>query len=81
MNRYNWVGKKYGNSDSALSPEGEWVKYSDARELEGDVKFLLNFAPKDCPEGLDPTFYHTGSYRGDKQLQDRIDQLRKGESE
>lgn len=41
-----------------------------------DARFLLSFAPKDCPEGLDPTLYHTLTYEGDKKLQDRIDSLR-----
>jgi hypothetical protein len=45
-------------------------------ELEEAVKLLLSFAPKDCPEGLDPTFYHTLTYAGDRELQDRIDTIR-----
>jgi len=45
-------------------------------ELAADVRFLLNFAPMDCPKSLDPTCYHTLSYDGDKKLQDRIDKIR-----
>ena len=40
-----------------------------------DLRLLLSFAPKGCPEGLDPTFYHTLTYKGDKKIQDRIDAL------
>ena len=40
------------------------------------IKLLLSFAPKDCPEGLDPTFYFTLTYAGDKEIQDRIDGIR-----
>jgi hypothetical protein len=48
-------------------------------ELAADVKFLLLFAPDDCPRGLDPTFYRTLTYDGDKKLQDRVEAIRKRE--
>ena len=56
-------------------------KYTDPLEerihqLEDSIRFLLSFAPTDCPSGLDPTFYHTLSYEGDKALQDRIDNIK-----
>lgn len=41
-----------------------------------DVKLLLSFCPKDCPEGLDPTFYHSLSYERDKEMQNRIDGIK-----
>ena len=41
-----------------------------------DLRLLLSFAPEDCPEGLDPTFYHTLTYEGDRALQDRVDAVR-----
>jgi len=44
--------------------------------LEEDVKFLLSFAPDKPPEGLDPTFYHTLTYKGDLELWDRIKKMR-----
>ena len=45
-------------------------------ELEAYCKFLLGFAPKDVPDNLDPTFYHTLTYEGDCQLQERVDKIR-----
>jgi len=41
-----------------------------------DLRLLLSFAPKDVPEGLDPTFYHTLSYDGDAKLQKDIDRIK-----
>ena len=41
-----------------------------------DLQVLLSFAPKDVPEGLDPTFYHTLTYDGDATLQASIDRVR-----
>ncbi len=44
--------------------------------LKADCRFLLGFAPKDVPTKLDPTFYHTLTYEGDVQLQERVDRIR-----
>ena len=43
--------------------------------LETGIKFLLSFAPDKPPKGLDPTFYHTGTYEGDLELWNRIDSI------
>jgi len=59
----------------ALEAENERLtKQLSARDEA--IKLLLSFAPKDCPEGLDPTFYFTLTYAGDKEIQDRIDGIR-----
>ena len=44
---------------------------------QSDLALLLSFAPKDTPEGLFPTFYHTLTYEGDKAITDRLAELRK----
>lgn len=37
---------------------------------DDEVALVLNLLPKgDIPKGLDPTFYHTLTYAGDKALQ------------
>lgn len=42
-----------------------------------DIKYLLSFAPNDpTPEGLDPTFYHTLTYEGDKKIESRVSKIR-----
>ena len=56
-------------AEQSATGQCEWVSVEDA-------KLLLSFAPKDCPKGLGPTFYHTLSYEGDKELQVRIDRIR-----
>ena len=48
----------------------------DIEALRDDCKFLLSWAPKDCPKSLDPTFYFTLSYEGDLGLQERVDKIR-----
>ena len=46
-------------------------------KLKQDIKFLLSFAPVDePPKGLDPTFYHTLSYKGDLALWERIEGIK-----
>lgn len=54
------------------------------RSMEGysivkdeDVRLMLSFAPSGAvPEGLDPTFYHTLTYAGDFELQEKINRIR-----
>ena len=73
-------------------PDGGWVDRKDYQSLLDenarlkaqsipvaldDIKLLLSFAPKDCPEGLDPTFYNTLTYEGDRSIQDRIEAIQK----
>jgi len=49
----------------------------NTEKLENDIKFLLSFAPKNKPpEGLDPTFYHTLTYKGDLKLWERIERIK-----
>lgn len=48
----------------------------DLEQARRDIMFLLSFAPKDVPDGLDPTFYFTLSYEGDKALHARIAEIR-----
>lgn len=49
-------------------------------QLKEDIEFLLSFspcdAPEDVPEGLNPMFYFTGTYEGDKELAERIAEIR-----
>lgn len=43
------------------------------------VQYLLAFVPpwaKDVPDGLDPTFYGTGSADGDRAVKARVDEIR-----
>jgi len=48
------------------------------KKLKDDLKFAMSFAPKEkATKGLDPTFYFTSTYEGDKRLDDRLDQIRK----
>jgi len=56
------------------------VKHEDRiSKLKEDCRFLLSFAPKgNTPKGLCPTFYHTGMYEGDCELQTRCDAIRSG---
>ena len=46
---------------------------------EEDVRLLLSFCPTDLPEevpeGLDPTFYYTGSYEGDLKIAERLKRI------
>lgn len=39
------------------------------------LKYLTDWT-KEIPEGLDPTFYHTGSYEGDLESKKQIDDVR-----
>lgn len=39
------------------------------------LKYLTDWT-KEIPAGLDPTFYHTGSYEGDLELKEQIDEIR-----
>lgn len=49
----------------------------NTEKLKGDIKFLLSFAPNDKPpEGLDPTFYHTLTHKGDLKLWERIESIK-----
>ena len=42
-----------------------------------EINIILNLLPKgNIPKGLDPTFYHTLTYDGDKKLQAQVDKLR-----
>jgi hypothetical protein len=49
---------------------------SERDRLRADREFLLSWAPKNCPKGLDPTFYFTMNYEDDAKLQERIDLIR-----
>lgn len=51
----------------------DYIAELESRKVtDDDILFLLSFAPKDCPKGLDATL----SYEGDKVLQERIDRIR-----
>lgn len=53
-----------------------WIM-DNTEKLKQDIKFLLSFAPKnEPPEGLDPTFYNTLTYKGDLSLWERIENIR-----
>jgi len=71
------LGKKPQSFDCE---ECDWEKndpiYQLVAKLESHIRFLLSFAPKSCPRGLDATFYHTLSYKGDVELQQKIDAIR-----
>ena len=54
----------------------KWQFAEENERLREDCKFLLSFAPKDAVPELDPTFYRTGTYGGDLQLQQRIDGIK-----
>jgi hypothetical protein len=44
-----------------------------------DIQFLLSLAPEwtdTVEEGLDPTFYGTGSYKNDLIIKERIDRIK-----
>ncbi len=48
------------------------------KDLESDVRFLLSFAPQEVPGAwLDPTFYHTGTWKGDRVQYDRVEEIKK----
>jgi len=48
----------------------------DTEQLHEDLKYLLSFAPAQCPseviEGLSPMFYITNTYDGDVEIAQRI---------
>ena len=48
----------------------------DTEQLQEDLKYLLSFAPAQCPdevvEGLGAMFYITASYKGDVEIAQRI---------
>lgn len=42
-----------------------------------DVKFLLSFCPEgETPKGLDPMFYFSLTYEGDKEIEKRLIRIR-----
>lgn len=49
------------------------------KEIQEDIKFLLSLVPewakKEVPEGLDPTFYGTLTEEGDNEIKKRIDEI------
>jgi hypothetical protein len=50
-------------------------------KLEEDVKYLLGivdyYFKRIVPKGLDPTAYVTLTYEGDKEISDRIEEIRR----
>jgi hypothetical protein len=58
-----------------LEEENERLRDKN-KKLVSDLKFAMSFAPKEkATKGLDPTFYFTLSYEGDKKLDERIEQI------
>lgn len=58
----------------------EWLESRCAILIDEDSEYIYSFMPewvKEQPEGLDPTFYGTGSSGGDRQVKERIKQLLK----
>ena len=52
------------------------------KELEEGIQFLLSFMPNTIvTKGLDPTFYYTGTYEGDLDIQNRIELLKGGSND
>jgi len=75
----NVRGHVMGNVEGSVEGSIKGRKWQFAEEnerLREDCKFLLSFAPKDAVPELDPTFYRTGTYGGDLQLQQRIDGIK-----
>jgi len=53
----------------------EWLESNCALLLEKDSEYIYSFMPpwvKEQPEGLNPTFYGTGSAGGDEQVMLKI---------
>lgn len=51
----------------------------DPDQMASDIRYLLAFVPpwaKDVPDGLDPTFYGTGTAEGDRAVKQRVDAIR-----
>lgn len=85
-----YCGHRYGPSDNTPVSMSDVLKEHvescpkhpmsglrrDLEQARRDVMFLLSFAPKDMPDGLDPTFYFTSSHEGDKALHARIAEIR-----
>jgi hypothetical protein len=49
------------------------------QELKSHIRFLLSFVPpwaEEVPEGLDPTFYGTGTAEGDRKVKARVAAIR-----
>jgi len=45
-----------------------------------DIKLLLSLIPswaKEVPEGLDPTMYGTGTYDGDLEIKQKVDEIKR----
>jgi hypothetical protein len=51
--------------------------YEVIKHLIKELQFFLAFAPDEPAPGLDPTFYITGSYDGDKRIWDRTVAIKK----
>tara|TARA_B100000929_G_scaffold286481_2_gene271703 strand:+ start:742 stop:942 length:201 start_codon:yes stop_codon:yes gene_type:complete len=49
-------------------------------QLKKDIEYLLSFAPcdqpEDVPEGLNPMFYFTNTYEGDRLIAERIAEIK-----
>ena len=61
----------------------KWAEYAwnhqqlRINELTSAAKFFESFAPKTkAIKGLDPTFYFTGTYKGDDELDRRLNMAR-----
>ena len=52
--------------------------YQQNEDIMWLVRALKNFYPfkGDLPKGMDPTFYQTLSYEGDKELLDKFDEIK-----
>ena len=54
------------------------IDYIKEDQLRKDIVFLLNLVPdwaKVVPKGLDATFYGTGTYEGDLEVNKRLNQI------
>ena len=74
------MGSGIASVDPREHADGGWCKWEDVQQLEADIKFLLSFAPDEPPPGLDPTFYHTLTHKGDMELWERIKKIKGDET-
>ena len=70
-----WCKVTDHEADRKADRETMRIQAGAISHLETGIKFLLSFAPDKPPKGLDPTFYHTGTYEGDLELWNRIESI------
>jgi len=79
INKSEAISNLISRCENCSSLLVEYSKIFDYQKIQKDIKFLLSFVPDwlfdEIPKNIDPTFYISGSYVNDLNIQNRINEI------